>query len=48
MIVALVMREFGVPMSYDIYYIYDIFKLHHPFSMLVAGPRGAGKSDFGK
>ena len=22
---------------------YDIFKLHHPFSMLVAGPRGAGK-----
>ena len=21
----------------------DIFKLHHPFSMLVAGPRGAGK-----
>ena len=21
---------------------YDIFKLHHPFSMLVAGPRGAG------
>ena len=25
---------------------YDIFKLHHPFSMLVAGPRGAGKSEF--
>ena len=23
---------------------YHIFKLHHPFSMLVAGPRGAGKS----
>ena len=22
---------------------YEIFKLHHPFSMLVAGPRGAGK-----
>ena len=22
---------------------YDIFKLHHPFSTLVAGPRGAGK-----
>ena len=22
---------------------YDIFKLHHPFGMLVAGPRGAGK-----
>ena len=22
---------------------YDIFKFHHPFSMLVAGPRGAGK-----
>ena len=27
---------------------YDIFKLHHPFSMLVAGPRGAGKSEFVK
>ena len=27
---------------------YDIFKLHHPFSMLVAGPRGAGKSEFAK
>ena len=27
---------------------YDIFKLHHPFSMLVAGPRGAGKSKFVK
>ena len=26
----------------------DIFKLHHPFSMLVAGPRGAGKSEFVK
>ena len=25
---------------------YDIFKLHHPFSMLVAGPQGAGKSKF--
>ena len=25
---------------------YDIFKLHHPFSMLVAGPRGARKSEF--
>ena len=25
---------------------YDIFKLYHPFSMLVAGPRGAGKSEF--
>ena len=24
---------------------YDIFKLHHAFSMLVAGPRGAGKSE---
>ena len=24
---------------------YDIFKLHHPFSTLVAGPRGAGKSE---
>ena len=22
---------------------YDIFELHHPFIMLVAGPRGAGK-----
>ena len=22
---------------------YDVFKLHHPFSMLVARPRGAGK-----
>ena len=27
---------------------YDIFKLHHPFSMLGAGPRGAGKSEFVK
>ena len=27
---------------------YDIFKLHYPFSMLVAGPRGAGKSEFVK
>ena len=27
---------------------HDIFKLHHPFSMLVAGPRGAGKSEFVK
>ena len=27
---------------------YDIFKLHRPFSMLVAGPRGAGKSEFVK
>ena len=27
---------------------YDTFKLHHPFSMLVAGPRGAGKSEFVK
>ena len=27
---------------------YDIFKLHHPFSMLVAGPRGAGKSELVK
>ena len=27
---------------------YDIFKLHHSFSMLVAGPRGAGKSEFVK
>ena len=27
---------------------YDIFKLHHPFSMLVAGPQGAGKSEFVK
>ena len=27
---------------------YDLFKLHHPFSMLVAGPRGAGKSEFVK
>ena len=27
---------------------YHIFKLHHPFSMLVAGPRGAGKSEFVK
>ena len=27
---------------------YDIFKLHHPFSMLVAGPRGAGKNEFVK
>ena len=27
---------------------YDIFKLHHPFGMLVAGPRGAGKSEFVK
>ena len=25
---------------------YDIFKLRHPFSMLVAGPRGAGKVSF--
>ena len=25
---------------------YHIFELHHPFSMLVAGPRGAGKSEF--
>ena len=27
---------------------YDIFKLHHPFNMLMAGPRGAGKSEFVK
>ena len=27
---------------------YDIFKLHHPFSMQVAGLRGAGKSEFVK
>ena len=27
---------------------YDIFRLYHPFSMLVAGPRGAGKSEFVK
>ena len=27
---------------------YNIFKLHHPFSMLVAGPRGVGKSEFVK
>ena len=27
---------------------YNIFKLHHSFSMLVAGPRGAGKSEFVK
>ena len=27
---------------------YDIFKLHHPFSMLVASPRGAGKSELVK
>ena len=27
---------------------YDIFKLHHPFSMLVADTRGAGKSEFVK
>ena len=27
---------------------YDIFKLHHPFSTLVAGPPGAGKSEFVK
>ena len=25
---------------------YDIFKMHHPFSTLVAGPRGAGKIEF--
>ena len=27
---------------------YDIFRLHHPFSMLMAGPRGAGKGEFVK
>ena len=27
---------------------YATFKLHHPFSMLVAGPRGAGKGEFVK
>ena len=27
---------------------YNIFELHHPFSMLVAGPQGAGKSEFVK
>ena len=27
---------------------YDIFKLHHSFSMLVAGPRGAEKTEFVK
>ena len=27
---------------------YDIFKLQHPFNMLVAGPPGAGKSEFVK
>ena len=26
----------------------NIFKLHHPFSMSVAGPGGAGKSEFVK
>ena len=27
---------------------YDIFKLHHPFRMLVEGPQGAGKCEFVK
>ncbi len=27
---------------------YDLLKLHHPFSMLVAVPRGVGKSEFVK
>ena len=27
---------------------YDIFKLHHPFGMLVTGRRGAGNSEFVK
>ena len=27
---------------------HDIFKLHHPFSMVVAGPQGAGKNEFVK
>ena len=27
---------------------YDIFKLHHPFSKLVVGPRGAGENEFVK
>ena len=27
---------------------YDIFKLHHPFSMLISGPQLAGKSEFVK
>ena len=27
---------------------YDNFKLHHPFSMLVADPRSAGRSEFAK
>ena len=27
---------------------FEIFKLHHPFSMLMAGPRGAGKSELVK
>ena len=27
---------------------YNIFELHHPFSMLVAGPQDAGKSEFVK
>ena len=27
---------------------YDVLKIHHPFSMMVAGPRGAGKTEFVK
>ena len=46
MTVASVMREFGAPIFPLV--DYDIFKLHYPFSMLVAGPQGAGKSEFVK
>ena len=46
MIPVSVTREFGVTNAPVM--DYNIFKLHHPFSMLVAGPRGAGKSEFVK
>ena len=48
MIVASVMRGFGAPIFNVPVMDYDIFKLHHPFSMLVAGPRSTGKSEFVK
>ena len=32
----------------DLVMDYDIFKLHHPFIMLVEDTRGAGKSEFVK
>ena len=45
MIVASVTREFGEPM----FLLWTMTSsIHHPFSMLVAGPGGAEESEFVK